>query len=287
MSKKVVTRIELLDRWRAIEEEDDDDNEFDHSKQRHLRHLKEIWFTDAFNFLIYLSRENHIWCGSWDIMGPLLETFYNYFKDDRQDSPLKLLWKRISEELQDCMQCICQHHQAKDTYAMEYELSSIGPLLDVLCRLDEERVTNELKEMNTRIARGEYDPLKDNAKVISVMYEVLMFPVLLDDQSLVTEFQIFIEAVDDSHELTLAGHQQYPGVYALLFLKTRRCRSIGFRLAGYMGKLRNAAELDPLQPLLKKCIVFLETEVVPLNSESSRPRMQLDRITVWLGIKAL
>lgn len=37
-----------------------------------------------------------------------------------------------------------------------------------------------------------------------------MFPVLLDDQSLVNEFQTFIEAVDDSHELTLAGHQQYP-----------------------------------------------------------------------------
>lgn len=129
-------------------------------------------FSDAFNFLIYLSKDNHIWCGNWDIMGPLLETFYNYFKDDRQDSPLKLLWKRISEELQDCMQCICQHHQAKDTYAMEYELSSIGPLLDVLCRLDEERVTNQLKEMNTRIGSGKYDAVKDSAKVITVMYEV-------------------------------------------------------------------------------------------------------------------
>ncbi|CAH1429552.1 unnamed protein product [Lactuca virosa] len=287
MSKKIVTRRELLDRWRTIEEEDDEENVFDHSKQRHIQHLKEIWFSDAFNFLIYLSKDNHIWCGNWDIMGPLLETFYNYFKDDRQDSPLKLLWKRISEELQDCMQCICQHHQAKETYAMEYELSSIGPLLDVLCRLDEERVTNQLKETNTRIGSGKYDAVKDSAKVITVMYEVLMFPVLLDDQSLVNEFQTFIEAVDDSHELTLAGHQQYPGVYALLFLKTRRCRSIGFRLAGYMGKLRNAADLEPLQPLLKKCISFLETEAIPVNSESSRPRMQLDRITVWLGIKAL
>ncbi|KAJ0713630.1 putative P-loop containing nucleoside triphosphate hydrolase, DNA2/NAM7 helicase, helicase [Helianthus annuus] len=283
------TRTELLTRWRLIEEEDDDDDEceFDNSKQLRLRRLKESWFSDAFNFLIYLPRETHIWCGSWDIMGPLLETFYNYFKDDRPDSPLKLLWKRVSEELQDCMQCICQHHQAKDTYAMEYELSSIGPLLHVLCSLDEERVTNQLKQINTQIAQGKYNPVKDSAKVISVMYEVLMFPVLLDDQSLATEFQIFMERVEDSHELTLAGHQQYPGVYALLFLKTRRCRSIGFRLAGNMGKLRSAEDLDPLQPLLKKCIVFLETEVVPTSSESSRPRMQLDRATVWLGIKAL
>lgn len=37
-----------------------------------------------------------------------------------------------------------------------------------------------------------------------------MFPILLDDESLANEFQIFIEAVDDSHELTLGGHQQYP-----------------------------------------------------------------------------
>ncbi|KAI3786251.1 hypothetical protein L1987_45386 [Smallanthus sonchifolius] len=280
-------RTELLNRWRVIDDDDDDENEFDRSKQFHIRHLKEIWFSDAFNLLIHLPRENHIWCGSWDVMGPLLETFYNYFKDDRPDSPLKLLWKRVSEELQDCMQCICQHHQAKDTYAMEYELSSIGPLLVVLCRLDEERVTNQLKAINTRIAQGKYDPVKDNAKVISVMYEVLMFPVLLDDQSLAIEFQIFMETIDDLHELTLAGHQQYPGVYALLFLKNRRCRSIGFRLAGNMGKLRSAEDLDHLQPLLKKCIVLLETEVVPTSSESSRPRMQLDRVTVWLGIKAL
>ncbi|KAL8253502.1 hypothetical protein R6Q59_037195 [Mikania micrantha] len=286
MSKKPVTRIELLNRWRLIEE-DDDENEYDHSKQFHIRQVKEIWFSDAFNFLIRLPRENHIWCGSWEIMGPLLETFYNYFKDDRQDSPLKVLWKRVSEELQICMQCICQHHQAKDTYTMEYELSSIGPLLDVLCRLDEERVTDQLKEMNTQIAQGKYDPVKDNAKVISVMYEVLMFPVLLNDQSLSTEFEIFMEIVDDSHELTLASHQQYPGVYALLFLKTRRCRSIGFRLAENMGKLRSAEDLDSLQPLLKKWMVFLETEAMPTSSESSRPRMQLDRVTVWLGIKAL
>lgn len=37
-----------------------------------------------------------------------------------------------------------------------------------------------------------------------------MFPILLDDQSLATEFQLFIEAIDNSHELTLDGHQQYP-----------------------------------------------------------------------------
>ncbi|GFY97309.1 P-loop containing nucleoside triphosphate hydrolases superfamily protein [Actinidia rufa] len=304
MAKKGITRRELLDRWRGIEDDDDDDDDHDHNvtasdpPNRHrLRQLKEEWFSDAFNYLVYLPKDNHIWCSSWDLMGPLLETFYNYFKDERLDSPLKLLWKRISEEMRRCTQCICQHHQAQEMYGSQYELSSIGPLLDVLQSLDEERVTQHLKEMNSRLLRGEYDPVHDNPDVISVMFEcqfpvfgggpwahdtdnqkalircsglhsrsdfmvkdvrgvgqhegqggsvtyhnllheVLMFPILLDDQSLVAEFQIFIEAIDNSHELTLAGHQQYPGIYALLFLKRRRARSIGLRLAGNMGKLR-------------------------------------------------
>ncbi|XP_057504671.1 uncharacterized protein LOC130788134 [Actinidia eriantha] len=291
MAKKGITRRELLDRWRGIEDDDDDDDHnvtaSDPPSRHRLRQLKEEWFSDAFNYLVYLPKDNHIWCSSWDLMGPLLETFYNYFKDERLDSPLKLLWKRISEEMQRCTQCICQHHQAQEMYGSQYELSSIGPLLDVLQSLDEERVTQHLKEMNSRLLRGEYDPVHDNPDVISVMFEVLMFPILLDDQSLVAEFQIFIEAIDNSHELTLAGHQQYPGIYALLFLKRRRARSIGLRLAGNMGKLRRAKDLEPLQPLLKKCIGFLETEVLPSTAETSRPRVQLERITVWLGIKAL
>lgn len=283
--KRMVTSRELLDRWRDIEDEDEDDD--NPASSTRFRRLKEDWFSDAFNFLIHLSKEYHIWCGSWDLMGPLLETFYNYFKDERHDSPLKLLWKRISEELRHCTQCICHHHQAQESYSMEYESSSVRPLIVVLRSLDEERVTEHLKEINIKIERGEYDPVCDNAEVVSVMFEVLMFPVLLDDQSLVAEFQFFIEAVDNSHELTLSGFQRYPGVYALLFLKSRRARSIGFRLAVHMGKLRGAADVEPLQPLLKRYIGFLETEVLSSTTETYRPRVQLERIPVWHGIKAL
>lgn len=129
-------------------------------------------FSDAFNFLIYLPKENHIWCGYWDLMGPLLETFYNYFKDERADSPLKLLWNRISEEMRSCVQCIHQHHQAQEMYGTEYELSSIGPLLDVLHTLDEERISQQLQDLNARIARGEYDPASHYGEVASVVFEV-------------------------------------------------------------------------------------------------------------------
>ena len=105
-------------------------------------------------------------------MGPLLETFYNYFKDEREDSPLRCLWKRISEEMRQCVQCITQHHQAQEMYNMEYESSSISPLLDVLRSLDEERVTMHLREINIKLVRQDYDPARDNSEVVSVMYEV-------------------------------------------------------------------------------------------------------------------
>ncbi|XWS20599.1 hypothetical protein CRYUN_Cryun31cG0116500 [Craigia yunnanensis] len=285
MTKKILSRKELLDRWRGIEEEEEENDDSDPSVRRRLHKRKEEWFGDAFSVLMSLPKENHIWCGSWDIMGPLLETFYNYFKDEHNDSPLRLLWKRISEEMRHCIQCVSQHHQAQEMYSVEFELCTIRPLLEVLRSLDEERVAQHLREMNERLVQKEYDPICDNAEVVNLMYEVLMFPVLLDDQSLFIEFERFIEAVDNIHELALAG-QEFPGVYALLFLN-RRVRTVGHCLARSMGKLRRAMDLEPLQPLLKKFIAFLENEVLPSTLETSRPRAQLDRLPIWLGITSL
>ncbi|KAK7325346.1 hypothetical protein VNO77_29508 [Canavalia gladiata] len=288
MANKLATRRELLDRWRGIEEEgeNDGDDNADPWKRSRLHLHKEQWFADAYDFLICLPSESHIWCGFWDLMGPLLETFYNFFKDDRQDSPLRRLWKRLSDEMRHCLQCISQHHQAQDMYNMEYESSCIGPLLDVLQKLDCERVTLHLRDINTKIARDKYDPARDDAEVVNVLYEVLMFPILLDYQHLFTEFELFVEAVDNKHELALSGHQQYPGVYALLFCK-RNVRSVGYRLAGSMGKLRRATDLEPLQPLLKKFIGCLEADALPLALDTSTPRTQLDRVSLWIGIKSL
>ncbi|XP_020965936.1 uncharacterized protein LOC107617542 isoform X4 [Arachis ipaensis] len=288
MANKLATRRDLLDRWRGIQmEEEDDDGDIPDPSKRHLLHLrKEQWFADAYNFLICLPCESHFWCGFWDIMGPLLETFYNYFKDDRHDSPLRLLWKRISDEMKHCLQCVSQHHQAQDMYNMEYESSSIGPLLDVLHKLDNERVTLHLRDINTKLAGEEYNPACDYAEVVNLLYEVLMFPVLLGYQPLFNEFEVFVEAIDCKHELALSGHQQFPGVYALLFCK-RSVRSVGYRLAESMGKLRRGADLEPLQPLLKKFIGCLEADALPLALDTSTPRAQLDRVSLWIGIKSL
>ena len=132
-----------------------------------------VRFADAYNYLICLPNESHIWCGYWDIMTPLLETFYNFFKDERQDSPLRRLWKRLCNEMRFCLQCVSQHHQAQEMYKMEYEYSTIGALIDVLQKLDYERVTLHLKDINERIAGKKYDPTCDSREVVNVLYEVI------------------------------------------------------------------------------------------------------------------
>ncbi|XP_078433844.1 P-loop containing nucleoside triphosphate hydrolases superfamily protein [Wolffia australiana] len=286
---------ELVERWRGILEAEDTDEARGEdgsdrslsSSRRTVQRSKEKWFSDTYNFLINLPKATHIWCGCWELMGPLLETFHNFSQDKANDSPLSRLWKRISQELGRCTQCVCQHHQAQEAYATDFELDSIGPLLRKLRSLDEHRVVEHLQEINKKMSDKEYNPEDYSAEVVSIMFEVLMFPTLLDDRSLVFEFQTFIEAVDSSHDVALSGHQQYPGVYALLFLKSSKARAIGLRLAKSMGKMRCAADLEPLQPLLKKYIGFLETEVLLSDLEGSRPRVEHERLAVWLGIKTL
>lgn len=43
-----------------------------------------------------------------------------------------------------------------------------------------------------------------------------MFPILLDYQPLFTEFELFVEAIDNKHELALSGHQQFPVIFYCL-----------------------------------------------------------------------
>lgn len=49
-----------------------------------------------------------------------------------------------------------------------------------------------------------------------------MFPILLDYQPLFTEFELFVEAIDNKHELALSGHQQFPVIF-VAFLAAYFC----------------------------------------------------------------
>lgn len=44
----------------------------------------------------------------------------------------------------------------------------------MLRSIDEERVTRHLREINDRLKKQEYDHLRDNVDVVSLMYEVLL-----------------------------------------------------------------------------------------------------------------
>lgn len=50
---------------------------------------------------------------------------------------------------------------------------------------------------------------------------------------------------------------------------------------------RRATDLEPLRPLLKKFIGCLEADALPVTLETSTPRTQLDRVSLWIGIKSL
>ncbi|KAH9305768.1 hypothetical protein KI387_010172, partial [Taxus chinensis] len=274
----------LMNRWGELEDEENDQDGSPDSDVE-FRCRKERWFSDAFNFLIKLPEEVHIWCGYEEIMWPLLEPFCSYFECNEEGLSVKVLWKRICAELQRCTQCIVQHHKAQKMYSTEFEQDTVKPLLTVLKTLDEERVADHLKDINLRAEKKELNTENDYAEVVSVLFEVLMYPDLLDDQVIANAFVLFLIEVENSHELTLAGYQQYPGVYALLFLRKTEARAIGFRLAGFLGKLRNASELEPIQPLLNKCIHFLDNSLS--DNITLRPRIQYEREPVWLGIKSL
>lgn len=78
-------------------------------------------------------------------------------------------------------------------------------------------------------------------------------------------------------------HQLHIDLLPIRILDSESVPSINGSLFVY----RRAADLEPLQQLLKKFIRFLETEVVPSTSENLRPRSELDRSAAWIGIKSL
>jgi hypothetical protein len=132
-----------------------------------------------------LPEEEHIWCGYADIMGPFLETFHGFFDEEDENSSLRIIWRRVSQELGICTQCVCEHHQGQEFFNIEYRSDTVDPLLKVLHRLDEERVTEHLTQINANIQLNKYDPSCHGAEVVSTMFEVcsihmelFYFPVL-------------------------------------------------------------------------------------------------------------
>lgn len=82
-----------------------------------------------------------------------------------------------------------------------------------------------------------------------------MYPVLLDDHALFTEFEIFIEAVDKIHELALAGDQQFPVIHMKLIY------TLFYILYSLFFVLKSEADFARVSLhcyfLIEKCVVLV------------------------------
>ncbi|CAM6095945.1 unnamed protein product [Calypogeia fissa] len=273
----------LLQQWKDIEDLEAEEPE-DKFKAK-----KEQWFLQAFAFLRDLPDESHCWCGHKEIMQPLLEPFYGYFHETSPNTPLKVLWRRLSKEMRACTRCVVQHHKAKDFYVSEFVEEVVKPLLDIVRALDEERVAGHIKELVHKFNMDTLDPKEDSRAVISVMFEVLMYPFLLDDAEINDTVGLFLLHVEETHDLSLAAGQRYPGVYSLLLHKDQGVRRIAGKLTQSLPTFKDEHEMESIQPMLGMCMNCLEYDSFDstLYAKHGRPRASFTREALWIGLTTL
>ncbi|KAL8510589.1 hypothetical protein ACS0TY_017421 [Phlomoides rotata] len=95
--------------------------------------------------------------------------------------------------------------------------------------------------------------------------QVLMYPILLDGQYLAIEFQNFIGAVDNSHELAFDGHQQYP---TFLFYNAQSIRSF---MQYFFSKEKEVGFLEPTtfeEGILDRYPIFLGIVLNQISDDS-------------------
>lgn len=271
----------LLQQWKDIEDLEGGEDE------KQFKSRKERWFFESFSFLRGLPDDSHCWCGHKEIMTPLLEPFYGYFQETAPNSSLKILWRRLSKEMRMCTRCVVQHHKAKEFYVSEFVEEVVAPLLDIIRALDEERVAQHIKELLHKFNTDTLDPKEDSQEVICVMFEVLMFPSLLDDAQVNETIGPFLLHVEETHDLTLAKGQRYPGVYSLLLHRDQGVRRIALKLAHSLPTFKDELDMESIQPMLGKCMHSLEYDSFSSSSQKGRPRANFTKEALWIGLTTL
>ncbi|KAL3682269.1 hypothetical protein R1sor_000291 [Riccia sorocarpa] len=295
--RRSVLEDRLIQQWKEIEElEADEGSNVDDDR---FKVTKEQWFLEAFAFLKDLPEESHCWCGHREIMLPLLEPFYLYYEETSSNSSLKVLWRRLCKELKSCTSCVVKHHKAQEYYITEFMEDVVKPLLDILRALDEERVAGQMKDLLRKFEANSLDPNEDSAGVICVVFEVLMFPSLQEDAEISELMKPFLLHVEETHDLSLASGQRYPGVYSLLCHADQGVRRIALKLAHSLPTFRNEQELEAVQPFLQRCLRCLEFDAFDSNTESTeksgppslkgtgRPRVGFTKEALWIGLTTL
>ncbi|CAI7856058.1 unnamed protein product [Closterium sp. NIES-53] len=309
---------QLQARWERIEEALGELPEDDEAEEK-LMALKGQWFTDAFAFLSSRPPSAHLWCRHRTLTQPLLEPFYHYHSgppDTR--ATLHVLWARMAGEMRACTRCVARYHAAKRVYEEEYVEEVVGPVLETLRRLDEERVAGELRALVGRAGGGTgggvgagfggvfsgaggvssgvgssgsggqvLDAERDGPGVICLMFELLMYPRVLEDAEVFSLAGPVLVLVERHFDLSLTPGQRYP-VFALagpalvlmerhfdlsltpgqsqaprpLQLRKQTVRHVPCRCLSPLPTVnRTAADLRPIDPLLQQCMHALEYDL--------------------------
>ncbi|CAI7814373.1 unnamed protein product [Closterium sp. NIES-54] len=283
---------QLQARWERIEEALGELPEDDEAEEK-LMALKGQWFTDAFAFLSSRPPSAHLWCRHRTLTQPLLEPFYHYHSgppDTR--ATLHVLWARMAGEMRACTRCVARYHAAKRVYEEEYVEEVVGPVLETLRRLDEERVAGELRALVGRAGGGTgggvgagfggvfsgaggvssgvgssgsggqvLDAERDGPGVICLMFELLMYPRVLEDAEVFSLAGPVLVLVERHFDLSLTPGQRYPGLYHLMLHPNKDTRAIVYTLAKPLGLFKTAADLRPIDPLLQQCMHALEYDL--------------------------
>ncbi|KAG6555775.1 hypothetical protein Mapa_003016 [Marchantia paleacea] len=295
--KRAALEDRLIQQWKEIEElEADEGSNVDDDR---FKVTKEQWFLQAFAFLRDLPEDSHCWCGHREIMLPLLEPFYLFYEETSSNSSLKVLWSRLCKELRSCTSCVVKHHKAKEFYISEFMEDVVKPLLDIIRALDEERVAGQMKELLAKFDTNSLDPNEDSASVICVMFEVLMFPLLLEDAEINDILKPFLIHVEESHDLSLASGQRYPGVYSLLCHADQGVRRIALKLAHSLPSFKDEQELESIQSFLQRCLHCLESDAFDSSAQRTdsalqpsqrilgRPRVGFSKEALWIGLTTI
>ncbi|GBG87746.1 hypothetical protein CBR_g45900 [Chara braunii] len=243
----------LLKQWNAILTEKD---------EKECQELRNKWFFESLPFLVALPDGIHCWCGHYEIAWPSIEPLFymNKRRDGETVSVVEELWARMSKELAHCVHCVKRRHEGLQEYFnIVQDGESAARLSRIMDRLEMERVAGVVKDLWTQIDQRQFMVQEfgfDN--LVTVIYEVLSYPWLLDDAEIFYEFGKVLHYIHEEFSLELADGSEYGGLFWLLFHNDSNVRLDATHLIEKHEELKTAKDMEKIQPLLMKCMTMLE-----------------------------
>eukprot|EP00898_Chlorokybus_atmophyticus_P002657 jgi/Chlat1/3392/Chrsp23S03726 len=275
----LLPEAELLRQWQALQASQSEEEE------EAWQDAKELWFSNAASYLTAEGR-SHWWCKHAKLITPMLEIFFHV----DASKEVKALWNRAARQLGACAQCVVQHHAAIAALREEYDDGSVEPLLQVLQRLNEARMSQQLTvALQTLDATGAGAQQVDTTGI--TLFEVLSYPTLLEDLEINHKAANLVLQLASTHDIEFAEGERYPGLYTFLMHPNERVRSIVHPMTQRLGRFGSAEEIAVIEPQLKKCMHWLEFDLFDDNglavvqtNDQARPRFRQSKLELWSGL---